>query len=231
MKIVKNNITLDRKTLAVLSADVYNYSKLTEENEEPTHINLRNRLKIFERIILNNYGSVNRLVGDNILATFEKVSDAIYAAAEIQAASHKDNFELSINSQLLFRIGIAYGDVIFDMNEPYGNIVNIASRLESLSEPSGIYITEYATSKLDATLPFHLAYRGKIKVKNIKEPIAVNKIILNNPISYKHPLEFKLFKNLNDRVILFATLVILFISIVLFVFSLGILHSVDAMLS
>jgi Adenylate cyclase, family 3 (some proteins contain HAMP domain) len=230
MKLVTNNRELNHKTLAVLCADIYNYSKLTEENEEATHNNLKSRLDIVEDIILRNNGSVNRLIGDSLLSTFARVSDAVYAAAEINAASHKHNFNLNIDNQLMYRIGITYGDVIFDTEEPYGNIVNLASRIEGLVEPGGIYITQNAIQQLETTLPFRIVYRGKLKVKNIVEPVVVNEIILNKPISYKAPKDFQFLRNIDSRMLFIISLLILSIAIVIFIFSMGILFSVESML-
>lgn len=230
MKLVRNNEELSHKKLAVLCADIYNYSRLTEENEDVTHNNLKHRLNLVESMIVRNNGTVNRLIGDSVLATFNSVSDAVYAAAEIHASSHKHNFKLNIDNQLIYRIGITFGDVIFDTDEPYGNIVNLASRIEELVEPGGIYITESALGQLDTTLPFKVVYRGKLRVKNIIEPVIVNEIILNKPISYKAPKEIQLLRNFDTRMLFLVSLLILLISVIIFVFSLGILFSVESML-
>lgn len=230
MKLVTNNEQLNHEEMAVLCADIYNYSKLTEANEDATHNSLKQRLSIVEKMIVRNNGTVNRLIGDSVLATFQNVSDAVYAAAEIHAASHKHNFKLNIDNQLMYRIGITYGDVIFDTDEPYGNIVNLASRIEGLVEPGGIYITERAIEELDTTLPFRIVYRGKLRVKNINNPVIVNEIILNKPISYNTPKEISLMRHVDMRMLFIASLLILAISIVIFFFSMGILFSVDSML-
>jgi len=200
MKLVRNNEELNHEKLAVLCADIYNYSRLTEDDEDVTHYNLKHRLKLVENMIVRNNGTVNRLIGDSVLATFSSVSDAVYAAAEIHASSHKHNFKLNIDNQLIYRIGITYGDVIFDTDEPYGNIVNLASRIEEL------------------------------RVKNILEPVIVNEIILNKPISYKAPREVQFLRNFDTRMLFLVSLLILSISVIIFVFSLGILFSVESML-
>lgn len=230
MKLVSDNQDLNHKELAVLCADIYNYSKLTEEDEDATHNNLKDRLTIVEAMIVRNNGKINRLIGDSVLAIFNSVSDAVYAAAEIHAASHKHNFKLNIDNQLMYRIGITYGDVIFDTDEPYGNIVNLASRIEGLVEPGGIYITERAINELDTTLPFRVVYRGKLRVKNINTPVIVNEIILNKPISYNKPKDFQFLRNVDTRMLFIISLLILSIAIIIFVFSMGILFSVESML-
>lgn len=230
MRLITKNEELNHEELAVLCADIYNYSKLTEDNEDATHNSLKQRISIVEGMIVRNNGTVNRLIGDSVLATFQSVSDAVYAAAEIHAASHKHNFKLNIDNQLMYRIGITYGDVIFDTEEPYGNIVNLASRIEGLVEPGGIYITERAIEELDTTLPFRVVYRGKLRVKNINSPVIVNEIILNKPISYNTPKEISFMRHVDMRMLFVASLLILVISIVIFVFSMGILFSVDSML-
>ena len=230
MKLVSGNQDLNHEELAVLCADIYNYSKLTEADQDSTHSNLKDRLSLVKTMIVRNNGTINRLIGDSVLATFRGVSDAVYAAAEIHAASHKHNFKLNIDNQLMYRIGITYGDVIFDTEEPYGNIVNLAARIEGLVEPGGIYITERAIEELDTTLPFRVVYRGKLRVKNINTPVIVNEIILNKPISYNRPKDIQFFRNIDTRMLFIISLLILSIAIVIFVFSMGILFSVESML-
>ena len=146
MKLVKNIKRTESLQLAILCADIFEYSKHTNEDQEGTHKNLQDRFSIVEEIVKRNNGSIIRMHGDSLLITFEHVRNAIYCATEIQTSSHEHNFKIPLNNELLFRIGISYGEVICQEQEPYGAPVNIAKRLEELARPGGIYLSDSAHS-------------------------------------------------------------------------------------
>jgi adenylate cyclase len=76
-----------------------------------------------------------------------------------------------------FRIGINLGDVIEDGDHIRGDGVNIAARLESLSQPGGICISGTAYDQVKNKLTLGYAYQGKQTVKNVSEPIRVYQVL------------------------------------------------------
>src|SRR3989442_746588 len=91
--------------------------------------------------------------GDNLLAEFGSVVDAVSAATEIQRRLSERNAELVERRRLEFRIGVNLGDVLDDGERIYGDTVNVAARLEGLADGGGICITgvayDHVTGKLD----------------------------------------------------------------------------------
>ena len=76
--------TADRKLAAVLSADVYGYSRLMGSNEEEAFRRLTtSREAIFKQIDVHQ-GRVANTAGDAVLAEFGSVKNAVAAAVEIQ---------------------------------------------------------------------------------------------------------------------------------------------------
>jgi len=85
-----------------------------------------------------------RVVGTraiSLLAEFASVVDAVECAVEIQKELKTRNAELPENRRMEFRIGVNLGDVIEDGEQILGDGVNIAARLESLSDAGGICIS------------------------------------------------------------------------------------------
>ena len=80
-------------------------------------------------------GRVINSPGDNLLAEFGSVVDAVKCAVAIQKELQARNEELPENRKMLFRIGINLGDVIQEGERICGDGVNIAARLEGLAEP------------------------------------------------------------------------------------------------
>jgi len=128
---------LPRKLVAILYADVVEYSRLTGEDEDATHRTLSEYLDQIANTVETYSGSVMHYAGDAVLARFEAVVDALSCAAQIQLSLEARNLELPTERKVRFRMGVNLGDVIEDRGDIYGDGVNVAARLESLAEPGG----------------------------------------------------------------------------------------------
>ena len=159
-----------RKLTAILSADVKGYSRLMGEDEAGTVRTLNTYKQVMTTLIVQ-HGRVVDAPGDNLLAEFASVVDAVRCAGEIQKELKTRNAELPENRRMEFRIGINLGDVIEEGDRIFGEGVNIAARLESLSEPGGICISGTAFDQVKNKLSLGYEYLGEQAVKNIAEPV------------------------------------------------------------
>jgi adenylate cyclase len=116
--------------------------------------------------------------GDNLLAEFGSVVDAVQCAVEIQKELKIKNAELQENRRMEFRIGINLGDVVEEEGKIYGDGVNIAARLESLSEAGGLCISGIAFDQVRNKLNLGYEFLGEQTVKNIAEPVRVYKVLM-----------------------------------------------------
>ena len=164
---------LKRKLAAILSADVKGYSRLMGEDEEWTLRTLNNYKGIIRNLVGEHRGQVISSPGDNILAEFASVVDAVECAVEIQQVLRTKNALLPETRKMDFRIGINLGDVIEEEDSIYGDGVNIAARLEALADPGGICISESAFQQIENKIPLHYDYLGEHEVKNITKPVRV----------------------------------------------------------
>ncbi len=141
-----------RKLTAILSADAKGYSRLMGEDEKGTVRTLNAYKEVMTGLIQNYHGRVVDAPGDNVLAEFASVVDAVECAAEIQKELKTRNAELPENRRMEFRIGVNLGDVIEDGEQILGDGVNIAARLENLSEAGGICISGTAYDQVENKL-------------------------------------------------------------------------------
>ncbi len=116
--------------------------------------------------------------GDNILAEFASVVDAVRSAVEVQEELKARNAELPENRRMEFRIGINLGDVIHEEERIYGDGVNVAARVESLADAGGICVSRSAYDQVKDKLTLGYEYLGEHSVKNIAEPVRVYKILM-----------------------------------------------------
>jgi adenylate cyclase len=166
-----------RKLTAILSADVIGYSRLMRDDEEATVRDLAAHRVLITEIIQQHNGRVVDSPGDNILAEFASVVDAVNGAIKIQEEIKKSNTGVAEGRRMEFRIGINLGDVIEEEERIYGDGVNIAARVEGFAAPGGIAIsgTVYEHIKEKLSLGYH--YLGEQNVKNISEPVRVYRLL------------------------------------------------------
>ena len=150
-----------RKLTAILSADVAGYSRLMQDDEAATVATLESYKQAFFDLIKQHRGRVVDSPGDNLLAEFASVVDAVQCAVAVQKEFHAHNTELPENRKMRFRIGVNLGDVIEEEERIYGDGVNIAARLESLADPGGICISKTAFDQIETKLPFGYEYLGE----------------------------------------------------------------------
>lgn len=166
----------NRKLAAILSADVEGYSRLMSLDETDTVVTLKACRNIFSRLIVNHNGRVIDSPGDNLLAEFTSVVDAVQCALETQDELKTSNDARPADRQMAFRIGINLGDVIEDGDRIYGDGVNIAARIEGLATGGGICISGSTYEQIQNKVPVGCEFIGKQTVKNIATPVPVFRI-------------------------------------------------------
>ncbi len=167
-----------RKLAAIFSADVKGYSRLMGDNELSTVTTIEHYRGLITEAIANFSGRVIDSPGDNILAAFDSTVDIVEASVDIQKRLALQNAELRPNRRMAFRIGINVGEIIVRGDRIYGDAVNIAARIEGLSEPGGICISRGVYDQVKNKLDLGYEYIGEHTVKNIAAPVKVFRVLL-----------------------------------------------------
>ena len=149
------------------------------DNEEATIRTLTAYRALISSLIQHHQGRVVDAPGDNLLAEFVSVVDAVRCAVEIQHALKVSNEELPDHRQMQFRIGINLGDVIVEGERLYGDGVNIAARMESLAVPGGICISGTVHDHVENKLALRYEDLGEQTVKNISKPVRVFRVVMD----------------------------------------------------
>src|SRR6184192_620183 len=168
--------TMERKLTALLSADVKGYSRLMGEDEEATIRILTAYRQSMATLIRQHRGRVVDSPGDNLLAEFASVVDAVQCAVEVQQGLRKRNAGLPAARRMEFRVGINLGDVVVEGEKIYGDGVNIAARLEGLADAGGICISGIVYDQVETKLALGYEYLGEQTVKNIAKPVQVYRV-------------------------------------------------------
>jgi adenylate cyclase len=161
-----------RQLAAILFADMTGYTALMQENEQLAR-SKRQRLKdVLETTIVRFHGKILQYYGDGSLSIFNSAIDSVHAAIEIQRQLQQD-------PRVDLRIGIHTGDVTIEEESIYGDGVNLASRIESLAVPGGVFVSEKVYDEIRNQEHIQTRELGYFELKNIKQPIRVFAIANN----------------------------------------------------
>jgi adenylate cyclase len=181
-----------RRLAAILSTDVKGYSRLMGDDEMATVETITRYRAFISECVEHHNGRVVDAPGDNLLAEFASAVDALDCAVAIQKKLTIENQSLEDHRRMEFRIGINVGDVISQAERLYGDGVNIAARLEGLSDAGGICISGTVYDQVNNKTELPLEFIGNRQVKNIAEPVRAYKVLLsqetesmNGPVARK----------------------------------------------
>src|SRR6201987_1799290 len=168
-------MTETRKLAAILVSDVVGYSRLAGADEDRTLARLRTlRSDLIDPIISVHRGRVVKRTGDGSIIEFRSVVDAVRCAIEVQTGMVERNAGVPPEKRIEFRMGIHVGDVVEESDgDLMGDGVNIAARLEGVSKPGAICLSEDAYRQVRTRLDLAVNDLGAVQLKNIAEPVRV----------------------------------------------------------
>ncbi|MGI0080265.1 MAG: ATPase domain-containing protein [Nitrososphaerales archaeon] len=167
-----------RRLAAIMFIDMVGYTALTQRDEARALKLLEIHRQLLEPILKNFGGQIIKIVGDGTLVELPSALQAAQCALDVQIAFHDYNLK-NPSDGIRLRIGIHIGDVVHSAGDVYGDAVNIASRIEPVSEPGGICVSEQVFVQV----------RNKIRgspmvkippqrLKNVEVPVEIYKVIM-----------------------------------------------------
>ncbi|MEO9884193.1 MAG: adenylate/guanylate cyclase domain-containing protein [Balneola sp.] len=155
-----------RSLAAIMFADMVGYTKLMQQDESKAKV-LRDRQRnvVDKRIAIHN-GKVMQYYGDGTLSMFSSAIKAVEAAQEIQE-------ELQNDPQVPLRIGIHIGDVVHDNEGVFGDAVNVAARVQSLSIAGGVMISGKVFEEIKNHPGIKVEAFGEHDLKNVFNPVGI----------------------------------------------------------
>jgi TolB-like protein len=144
------------------------------DDEEATHTSFTALLKdAIEPAIAVHGGRIVKSTGDGFLAEFPSAVEAVRAAMQFQTRIKELTTAEVEDRRIVFRVGVNIGDVIVEPHDIFGDGVNIAARLESISEPGGICISSSVYDQVRGKVGVEFADLDEQNLKNIACPVRV----------------------------------------------------------
>ena len=179
---LSTTVSEERRFLTILFADLVGFTAESDEADPedvrarliPYHQRVREEIERFD-------GTVEKLIGDGVMAVFgaptaheDDPERAVRVALRIQAAVDEMNEEQE-GLDLSVRIGINTGEAVVTTGGQgehiVGDVVNTASRIESIAPPGGVVVGE--TTHRATELLIEYEDLDPVEVKGKSKPLAV----------------------------------------------------------
>jgi len=169
--------SVERRLAAIVSADVVGYSRLMGVDEAGTLRRLNaHRSELIDLKIVEHGGRIVKAMGDGLLLEFPSVVNAIQCSLEVQQGMAERNEGVDEDRHIMFRIGVNVGDLIIEGEDIFGDGVNIAARLQEISEPGGICVSGAVFEQMSGRTDHKFDDLGYRKLKNITQPVRIYQI-------------------------------------------------------
>ncbi len=155
---------------AILFADIVGYTAMMQENEDMAVEKVNRFREVVELVAEELNGKIVQYYGDGSLLLFQSSTDAAEFAKLLQEDLHNE-------PQVPVRIGIHMGDVLVHAGNIFGDVVNIASRIQSLAPAGGIYISEVVYRNIVNKKELESVFVRTEKLKNVKEPVRIYQLL------------------------------------------------------
>ncbi|WP_276500898.1 adenylate/guanylate cyclase domain-containing protein [Terrimonas pollutisoli] len=160
-----------RQLAAIMFTDIVGYTALMGDDEQKA-FTILNKNRALQKPIIEQYrGRWIKELGDGILASFNTVSDAVYAALKIQE-------ECNATEDFQLRIGIHQGEVVFENEDVFGDGVNIASRIQAIANSGSVFVSEAVRQNVSNKKDIQTRFVKEETLKNVKEPIKIYEVII-----------------------------------------------------
>lgn len=163
---------------AILFADIVGYTAMMEENEELAVEKVNRFRETVELIAEELNGRIIQYYGDGSLLLFQSSTDAAEFAKLLQE-------DLQNEPRIPARIGIHMGDVLVHSGNIFGDVVNIASRIQSLAPVGGIYISEMVYRNIANKKELESVFVREEKLKNIKGPVRIYQLLTEGGLPFE----------------------------------------------
>ncbi|MES0881716.1 adenylate/guanylate cyclase domain-containing protein [Roseibium sp. SCP14] len=160
-----------RRLAAVMCADVAQYSKLMERDEDGTLDRLKAYRSVMSALTERHNGRIVNTWGDAVIIEFVSVMEAVQCAVDIQNELSNRNASIPDMTRMEFRIGINLGDIMVEGEDIYGDGVNVAARLQELAPKGGIMLSQSVYDQVKTKMALGFDPLGPQQVKNVSEPV------------------------------------------------------------
>jgi class 3 adenylate cyclase len=160
-----NELEKFRRSITVMFTDIKGSTEFFEKFGDIAGLAMVHECNHLQRLVVEQHGGrVIKTIGDSVMAAFDDCNEAIKAAIEIQRALKEKNAARKAEEAMLVRIGLHYGTGIVKSDDVFGDVVNVASRVESLAQPLQIIVSDSLQQQISKS-KFNVVFLGRFRLK------------------------------------------------------------------
>jgi class 3 adenylate cyclase/pSer/pThr/pTyr-binding forkhead associated (FHA) protein len=163
------DLEIFRRSVAVLFTDIQGSTAYYEKFGDLSGLAMVHQCNsLLERVVSKHGGRVVKKIGDAIMATFDNCEECVRTAVEMQKELKAWNASKKEEDHTRVRIGAHYGLGIVKSDDVFGDVVNVASRVQSLALPEQILISDSLFKEV-VRCGFETALLGRFQLKGKAE--------------------------------------------------------------
>ena len=168
-----------KKITTIMFTDMVGYSKMVARDENSALTLLEEHNQLIFPFVEKSHGRIIKLIGDAVFAEFNSPLQAMESARQIQEKLRERNTIIRKEQKIHIRIGLHCGEVIEKDDDLFGHDVNLGSRIEGVTQPDCISVSEDVHQALEKGNDFYFREIGHVKLKNIPQPKRLYKLYLD----------------------------------------------------
>jgi class 3 adenylate cyclase/pimeloyl-ACP methyl ester carboxylesterase len=172
------NSSQNRRLAAIMFTDMVGYTSITQKNEALSLSLIEDQRKLIRSVLRKHNGREVKTMGDAFLVEFPSALDAVKGAYDIQKTLREFNSSRSMEKKIDLRVGVHLGDVVGSMGDISGDAVNVASRIEPLSEKGGVCLSQQVYDSVRNKFELPMKSIGQKQLKNVIGSLEVYKIVM-----------------------------------------------------
>jgi class 3 adenylate cyclase/pSer/pThr/pTyr-binding forkhead associated (FHA) protein len=158
-----------RRAITVMFTDIKGSTEYYDRFGDTAGFNMVHECNDLLRSITEQHGGrVVKTIGDAIMAVFDDCDQSVRAAIAMQRRLREKNAVRKKEDVTLIRVGLHYGTGIVKTDDVFGNVVNVASRVENIAQPEQIIISDSLREQI-AAAEFRVVPLGRFHLKGKSE--------------------------------------------------------------
>ena len=172
-----------RRAIAVLFTDIQGSTAYYEKFGDLAGFAMVHQCNtLLANVVRKHGGRVIKNIGDAIIATFDNCKQCVHTAVVMQQELKELNATKKEEDRARVRVGAHYGIGIVKSRDVFGDVVNVASRVQSLALPEQILISDSVSREL-ADCSFDIALLGRFQLKGKSEERELYEVLWNQNLA------------------------------------------------
>ena len=190
-----------RREMTVLFTDMKGSTAYVEKYGDAAGIALiHSALELQRAKVEERGGRVLKTIGDSIMATFHAPLPGVMAAIDIQRGLGDFNKGKPAADAVAFRIGLNFGLGIYRSDDIFGDVVNVASRVQGVAQPDQIVISASVREKLDESSGLKIVALGKFTLRGKEAPQELFEVVWQAGAPEHHAAAHTFFQSASEIV-------------------------------